>query len=270
MIVYTQGRAHPREEFKSTSKGGFEKNKLVILIDEGSASASEIVAGAVQDNDRGTIIGRRSFGKGLVQSQTALSDGSAIRLTVARYYTPTGRCIQKPYSDNVDEYYKEEEDRYKKGELYHADSIHFKDSLQYKTPGGKTVYGGGGIMPDVFIPLDTSDRSSYFSELVYSGTLNQFAFNYADKHRAQLKAYSTMERFQKEFSISEQDMEQLNAFAEKAGIKKDIKAINGNQRRIKLQLKAIIARNIWGLGGFYYVINTEDPVLVSALKELEK
>lgn len=270
MIVYTEGRAHPREQFKSTSKGGFEKNKLVVLIDEGSASASEIVAGAVQDNDRGIIVGRRSFGKGLVQSQTALSDGSAIRLTVARYYTPTGRCIQKPYSENVDEYYKEEEDRYKKGELYHADSIHFKDSLQYKTPGGKIVYGGGGIMPDVFIPLDTSDRSSYFSELVYSGTLNQFAFNYADKHRGQLKGYETMERFQREFSISEQDMAALSAFAEKAGIKKDAKANNGSQRRIKLQLKAIIARNIWGVAGFYYVINTEDPALIAALKELAK
>lgn len=158
-IVYTQGKARPRKDFYATKRGSFENGELFILIDDGSASASEILAGAVQDNDRGTLIGRRSFGKGLVQEQSEFTDGSAIRLTIARYYTPTGRCIQKSYKHGVDDYYNEELSRYESGELESADSIKVADSLKYKTPGGKIVYGGGGIIPDEFVPLDTANRS---------------------------------------------------------------------------------------------------------------
>src|ERR1035438_4613014 len=160
----------------ATARGECEKNKLIVLIDEGSASASEIVAGAIQDNDRGTIVGRRSFGKGLVQEEKEFEDGSAVRLTIARYYTPTGRCIQKSYNEGLEAYYSEEVARYKNGELQNKDSIKFIDSLKFKTPGGKIVYGGGGIMPDVFVPLDTAGHSAYLNEVSYAGIVNQFAF----------------------------------------------------------------------------------------------
>ncbi|MCC6691708.1 MAG: S41 family peptidase, partial [Bacteroidia bacterium] len=160
-IVHTQGRSDKIKVHMATARGEFEKNKLIILIDEGSASASEIVAGAVQDNDRGMIVGRRSFGKGLVQEEKEFEDGSAVRLTIARYYTPTGRCIQKPYNEGTEAYFSEEMERYDKGELQNADSIKFADSLKFKTPAGKVVYGGGGIMPDVFVPIDTTGRTLY-------------------------------------------------------------------------------------------------------------
>ena len=188
-IVYTQGKANPKKTYKATEKGSFEKNGLVILIDEGSASASEIVAGAVQDNDRGLIIGRRSFGKGLVQDQLQLPDGSAIRLTVARYYTPTGRCIQKPYTDDKTTYYNEEYDRYQNGELLNVDSIKLDKTKQYKTPEGKIVYGGGGIMPDVFVPIDTAKANSFLNKVFYVGAINTFAFEYSDKHRLDIQKY---------------------------------------------------------------------------------
>ena len=178
LIVYTEGRERPRHEYLAEKNGSLKDVKLMILIDEFSASASEIVSGAIQDNDRGTVVGRRSFGKGLVQEQMQLPDGSAIRLTVARYYTPTGRCIQKPYTDGVGEYYNDFSKRFSDGELENKDSIHFNKKLKYKTPKGKIVYGGGGIMPDVFIPLDTTGGSTYFSHLSTQGLINQFAFNY--------------------------------------------------------------------------------------------
>lgn len=183
MIVYTEGRNRPKETFRATSRGFFEEGALVILIDEGSASASEIVSGAVQDWDRATIVGRRSFGKGLVQEQSEFPDGSAVRLTVARYYTPTGRSIQKPYTAGYEQYETELLSRYQHGELLSQDSIKFADSLRYTTPGGKIVYGGGGIMPDVFVPLDTAGISDYYSEANGKGLINQFAYDYLDLHR---------------------------------------------------------------------------------------
>src|ERR1035437_3933816 len=188
LIVYTKGRASPRNEAKATGKGEFETGDLVVLIDEWSASASEILAGALQDNDRGTIIGRRSFGKGLVQEPVPFTDGSAMRLTVARYYTPTGRSIQKPYKDGFDKYYDDISNRYTHGEFEVSDSIHFSDSLKFITPGGKVVYGGGGIMPDKFVPVDTSGVSPYFVKV--RPYIYRFALNYTENYRETLKKFT--------------------------------------------------------------------------------
>lgn len=193
MIVYTQDRAGNRETQYSDGQGEFTDEQLVVLIDEYSASSSEILAGALQDNDRGTIIGRRSYGKGLVQSQIPFPDGSAVRLTVARYYTPTGRSIQKPYSDGTESYNRELLSRYEHNELFSADSIHFADSLKYVTEGGKVVYGGGGIMPDIFVPADTSDMTPYFREVAGRNILYRFTLDYTDRHRAQLNGIRTLE-----------------------------------------------------------------------------
>lgn len=266
-IVYTQGRdISSKKVYTATNKGRFEKNKLVLLIDEGSASASEILAGAIQDNDRATIVGRRSFGKGLVQEQVSLNDGSAMRLTVARYYTPTGRCIQKSYTDGLESYYKEERDRYKKGELQNADSIKFPDSLKYTTPKGRVLYGGGGIMPDVFVPLDTNGQSSYLSAVFSNGLINQFAYIYADNEREKLKKLNTPIRFNEQFIISNQLLNDFILFAEKNGVKKNEREIKLSEKRLKIQLKAAIARNIWSNNGYYPVINTDDATFQKALE----
>jgi carboxyl-terminal processing protease len=266
-IVYTIGKARPRTDYRASADGKFESGKLVILIDDGSASASEILAGAMQDNDRATIVGRRSFGKGLVQEQSKFSDGSGMRLTIARYYTPTGRCIQKTYSNGLDDYYKEEYNRYNSGEMESADSIKSDSTLKFKTPGGKIVYGGGGIVPDVFVPLDTTGRTHYLAEVIYNGLVNDFAFDYADKHRVKLKSeHPTIESFNDGFTITPEIIRSFVAYAEKNGVKPNEKQEKISEPIIKLQLKALIARNIWGNSGFYPVLHKEDDVLKKALE----
>ncbi|MBL7882532.1 MAG: S41 family peptidase [Bacteroidia bacterium] len=269
-IVYTEGKARPRKNYIATSKGNFENGELIILIDDGSASASEILAGAIQDNDRGTILGRRSFGKGLVQEQNEFTDGSGLRLTIARYYTPTGRCIQKPYHGKNDEYYEEEYTRYKNGELESADSIKVADSLKYTTPAGKIVYGGGGIIPDVFVAVDTTGRTMYLGELFYAGVMNDFTFNYADKNREKLKEYKSSDNFRKNFTVTPQLISELVVFAEKAGVKKNDVQLKQSENIIKNQLKALIARNVWNTEAYYPIMNDRDVIVKKAMELLEK
>ena len=267
LIVYTQGRARQKTSFFATSKNLCIDMNVTILIDEGSASASEIVSGAIQDNDRGIIIGRRSFGKGLVQEPTMFRDGSSIRLTTARYYTPTGRCIQKPYAENKEAYYHDLMNRYENGEFIHADSIHFPDSLKYKTPKGKIVYGGGGIMPDVFVPVDTTERSEYFFKISRKGLEYQFAFEYVDKNRDQLSGNVNIDQLN-EF-LDKNIVSIFNnfiIFCTNNDVPKDISGIKTSEKTIKIRLKALIARNIFDNEGFYPIIKDVDKTLLIAIE----
>lgn len=269
-IVYTQGKANPRKTYKATEHGSFENNPLIILIDEGSASASEIVAGAIQDNDRGTIIGRRSFGKGLVQDQLQLPDGSAIRLTIARYYTPTGRCIQKPYSDDKNLYYSEENDRYASGELLNADSIKLDKTKMYKTPEGKIVYGGGGIMPDVFVPIDTSRTNSFLNKVFYSGAINIFAFEYADKNRDKLKAYSSSKNYIEQFEVDLAVLNEFYAYCAKQNLTLNNVSKEKTNEALKPYLKAFIGRDVFDRDAYYPIINKKDKCIIKAIEVLSK
>lgn len=270
MIVYTEGRNRPRESFRATSRGFFEEGPLVILIDEGSASASEIVSGAVQDWDRATLVGRRSFGKGLVQEQSEFPDGSAIRLTVARYYTPTGRSIQKPYTGGYEQYESELLSRYQHGELLSQDSIRFADSLKYTTPGGKIVYGGGGIMPDVFVPLDTAGTSDYYSEVNGKGLINQFAYDYLDQHRPAFASFKDFAAFNNGFQVDDRIFNDFLDFAKKSGVKADPAGARSSATIIRTQLKALIARQLWKNEGFYPVIHSIDQTLRRAVELIGK
>lgn len=270
VIVYTKGKSKPKTYYKATSKGELENTKLIVLIDEWSASASEIVAGAIQDNDRGLIVGRRSFGKGLVQNQVELPDGSALRLTIARYYTPTGRCIQKPYNEGVSEYYHNFMKRFEDGETLSADSIHFADSLKFKTPKGKTVYGGGGIMPDIFVPIDTSGSSRYLSEISSKNLVNQFAFDYVDKNRKTLKLYKDVDDFKNKFFISSELFESFITFAEKNGVKRNDAQIARSRKIFNVQLKALMGRNLFRNTGFYPIIQEIDETLLKAIELISK
>lgn len=267
LIVYTEGLHQPRQEWKSSDAGMYTDGKLVVLIDEGSASASEILSGAVQDHDRGVVIGRRSFGKGLVQRPFNLPDGAVIRLTTARYHTPTGRCIQRPYEGGTEEYYKEMTKRLEHGEYFHADSIHFPDSLRYKTDNGRVVYGGGGIMPDIFMPIDTSYNSKLYTNLVRKGVFNKYTVDYAMKYRDQLKQqYPKFNQYNQDFLITDAMVEEVKAVAEKEKVTWNDQEYMRSEKYIKLQIKALIARNVWEMQQYYEVTLTEDPVIDKAME----
>ena len=269
LIVYTQGERQHRESAEATQRGQFEEGRLVVLVDESSASASEIVSGAVQDWDRGVIVGRRTFGKGLVQKPIPLPDGSMIRLTVSRYYTPTGRCIQKPYeTGKIEEHQPALIDRNNRGELMSADSIHFPDSLKYNTlRTGRVVYGGGGIMPDVFIPVDTTRYTDYHRDLVASGLVNRVAMNYLDRHRSRLTAdYPRFELYKRDFNISDDLLDELNRLAADEKITFDAAQYTRSKPLIALQLKALIARDLYDMTQYFQVINDDNPSYREALR----
>jgi carboxyl-terminal processing protease len=266
LIVYTKGRNQPRQEARATGKGEFETGDLVVLIDEYSASASEILAGAIQDNDRGSIIGRRSFGKGLVQEPISFSDGSGMRLTIARYYTPTGRSIQKPYNNGFEDYYNDFAKRFKRGEFEIADSIHFPDSLKFTTPGGRIVYGGGGIMPDKFVPADTNGISKYFLKvrpLIFS-----FAIKYTEANREILKKFTEAGEMEK-YLDKQALLDQFIKFAASKGTEKDPEGLKVSGNIINVQLKAYVARNILDNKGFYPIWEHIDTTLKYAIGYLK-
>lgn len=267
VIVKTKGEHTRSEVYRSTGGGMLESTELVVLINAQSASASEILAGAIQDNDRGTIVGRRSFGKGLVQEDVKLRDGSNLRLTIARYYTPTGRCIQKPYKEGYEEYMNDQLDRYDSGELYVQDSTYFNDSLKYKTPKGKIVYGGGGIMPDVFVPLDSSGSSWYFTDLRYSQSFNAFAFDFVQNKR---NTWKSVAEFDKKFTVNDAILNRFTAFAAKEYKIKFVKSdFNHSKGLIARTLKAEIARQLWLEDGYYQVSNKYDREVQTAIKQLK-
>jgi len=265
-IVYTEGNSRNKQVYKSTFHGGFQNEEIVVLIDEGSASASEIVAGAIQDHDRGIVIGRRTFGKGLVQEQSQMTDGSAFRLTTARYYTPSGRSIQKPYTDNTGAYNQESSNRYYNGELYHQDSVKVADSLRFYTDEGRVVYGGGGIYPDYFIPLDTTGRSDWLYDVLAENMINTFVFDFVDAHRKELMKYETAAEFHKNFKIKESLFKNFIDAAESKGIAGSKPEIENSKLWIKMRLKALIARQEWSDEGFYRAINENDPMIGKALE----
>lgn len=270
IIVYTEGKNRPKQVASATSEGLFEKEPVVILIDEFSASASEIIAGAIQDNDRGLIIGRRSFGKGLVQEPFNLSDGSSVRLTVARYHTPTGRCIQKSYEHGLSEYMNDLNDRYLNGEFEKPDTTKFADSLKYKTPKGKIVYGGGGIMPDIYISMHSDKNLEYYNQLINKGLIYQFAFEYTDRSRKELSVYKSVEDYNSRFVVSNRMFNEFLNFASANGVKKETKGFAESQPKILILLKAFIARNLYDDKGFYPIYLKTDNAFLKAVEELKK
>ena len=273
MIVFTEGKEYPKEAYYSDGNGILLGNKIAILVDEGSASGSEILSGAIQDNDLGHIIGRRTFGKGLVQKPFSLKDGSMLVLTISKYYTPAGRNIQKPYAlSNEAEYYQEISERYERGEVFYADSIQIPDSLKFFTKSGRVVYGGGGIVPDIFIPIDTTQNSSYFIELLYSGALNRFALDYADLNRATFEEKENFKEFINSFSISEEIVSDFLKYTRKnfPTISHKPKEFKTSKKLIKERLKALISQNIFDSHAFYYALSQDDKALEEALQIFER
>jgi carboxyl-terminal processing protease len=269
LIVFTQGIHQPKQETFATSYGQCEKMPTVVLINSGSASASEIVSGALQDNDRALIIGRRSFGKGLVQRPMKMTDGSELRLTVSRYYTPTGRSIQKPYGEGID-YEAEFFERYESGELQHMDSSFFKDAPQFKTKKGKVVYGGGGIMPDIFVPIDTTGSSLYFTTLTYTEAFRNFCFDYLDVNRKKM-VFSTVDEFDRKFVISDQMLMDFAKYAEKTEkITVDLYGFNHSKERMKNYLKGELATYLFDFGARFYIALPYDKEVQVAIEELKK
>ena len=274
LIVYTQGRNADRQEFRAQGDGGMLTGRVFVLVNEFSASAAEIVTGALQDQDRGIVVGRRSFGKGLVQRPIEFADGSMMRLTVAHYYTPSGRCIQKPYTkgDNAN-YEKDLDNRFKNGELYSADSIHLNDSLKYQTLRRKrAVYGGGGIMPDYFVPLDTTQFSRYNRELAAKRIIVNANIQYMDKHRKELKKkYPSFAEFNKKYQVPQELIDEIVAEGEKQKVKaKDQKELKTSLANIKIQLKALVARDLWDMSEYFHIMNQNNHVVQKALVLLGK
>ncbi len=270
LIVYTEGNSHPKRDYYASSKGSFLEGSLVVIIDQGSASASEIVAGALQDWDRAVIVGRRSFGKGLVQNPMLLIDSSMIRLTIARYYTPTGRLIQKPYDNGFEEYSRDLINRYNNGELSSEDSVHFPDSQKYRTLQSKRpVYGGGGIMPDYFVPLDTSFISDYYNKLVNRGILNFFLLSYVDDHRNELTSkYPSFDSFRDEFQVNDRLLNELTAYAEDQDLAFEEGDYQVSREHMRLMVKAYMARDLWNTSEFYEIVNEENPSVIKAIEVL--
>jgi carboxyl-terminal processing protease len=268
LMVYTEGRNSPVSNHFATTAGGFESGRLVVIIDEGSASASEIVSGAIQDWDRGVIIGRRSYGKGLVQRQYPLTDSSAIRLTIAHYYTPSGRSIQKPYSDDFEDYYKEARNRIKTGTPTDSLTSGLPDSLKFKTRiSGRTVYGGGGIHPDYFVPIDTSYYTPLYRQLVSKGILNRTSLSFTDSNRDRLKSlYPTFEAFNKQYIIEDEVLSLLWKEASKDQIEKDSAGYTRSEMHLQIRLKALIARDLFGTAAYYEVINQVDHPFTEACR----
>lgn len=271
LVVYTSGTNEARRDYNATQSGEFKKGNLVVLIDEGSASASEIVSGAVQDWDRGVLIGRRSFGKGLVQKPFYLTDGSMVRLTTAHYYTPSGRCIQKSYEEGVDAYRKDYQNRMAKGEMFSADSIHFADSLKFQTLLNKrTVYSGDGIMPDIFVPLDTSVHYAYINRLRRNNIIYNFALEYIDKNRNELKSkYSAFKDFDSKFEVSDALITEITQIGLKDSIEINQKSLDFSRNDMKKELKALIARDLYSRNDFFKVYYKDDEAIIEALKVLE-
>ena len=270
MIVYSEGKAYPRRDAKADGTGSCINYPMVVLIDEFSASASEIFAGAIQDNDRGLIVGRRSFGKGLVQTQIPFSDGSAVRLTVARYFTPSGRSIQKPYVRGKSaDYEMDLLKRFEHGEFDTKDSIQVADSLKFKTLKGRTVYGGGGIMPDIFVPRDTLQYSPYLTKVVNYGYTYQFAFQYTDKNRTKLSKFKNWQEMD-QFLTSQNLLSEFVAFAASKGVPANQREINVSKNLLLTQIKSYIVRNMIGDSNFYPLLNREDETVKKALEAIKK
>ncbi len=270
LVVYTDGLNDPKRDYEASSSGEFEEGNLIVLVDEGSASASEIVSGAIQDWDRGLIIGRRSFGKGLVQKPFFLTDGSMVRLTTAHYYTPSGRCIQKPYDEGLSEYRRDYANRMSNGEMFNADSIHFDDKLKHKTlTNGRNVYGGGGIMPDIFVPLDTSHHYSYLNKLRRKNVTYNYVLDFVDANREEMKEeYPEFDAFDKNFKITDDVIAEIVERGEKEGIEKNEESLEFAKESLKKELKAYIARDMYSRSDMYKVLNRDDDAILKAIEVL--